>query len=449
MLPIVIEYGEASGEDCDAPKHGGNLSTLALLLGNCPCSDVSFPASKQRDITAESFQILGRYHESFDIYEVFSDGADLAHGYTSKDMIRAVNYGAIAGAYHTLELLGFSFLHPLSPLKPASLSIDSSLFTENSLNITESPYWPIRIFHHHTQHPLELTEVLQGLDIPMFGPVGPACVNSKSPSSDHGTYCERWEDMVPDVDKMFEWAVANKYNRVEWLLLGNYKWKGFDYSDTRAKRMQILCHLGRSYGLLIGADVPLGNVQQHGWYMVNPRLPYSKQVEQIRDRVDWVLGAGFDFMTTESGLSEFTYPECSLMRDLLEEFSTYVNITWGREAFVKVHCSPGQRCVDYTDPRTGEPINFNHLPLFVHGSMGVMPHTVQVHYVSSYKRSVQCFKLFSCTSACVVLLQIYSLDDPVANAYGNTNFQEVEEYMHYEAQLGNRSVLFYGETAYW
>lgn len=94
--------------------------------------------------------------------------------------------------------------------------------------------------------------------------------------------------------------------------------------------------------------------------------------------MDWVFDAGFDFMTTESGLSEFTYPDCSLMRDLLEEFSTYVNVTWGREALVKVHCSPGQTCADFIDPRTGEPVNFNHLPMFVDGSLGVMPHTIQV-----------------------------------------------------------------------
>jgi hypothetical protein len=32
----------------------------------------------------------------------------------------------------------------------------------------------------------------------------------------------------------------------------------------------------------------------------------------------------------------------SLMLDLLNEYATYVNITWGREAAVKVHCSTGQ-----------------------------------------------------------------------------------------------------------
>lgn len=43
-----------------------------------------------------------------------------------------------------------------------------------------------------------------------------------------------------------------------------------------------------------------------------------------------------DFLTTESGLSEFTHPECSLMLDLINEFASYVNGTWGREAGIKV-----------------------------------------------------------------------------------------------------------------
>lgn len=35
-------------------------------------------------------------------------------------------------------------------------------------------------------------------------------------------YCERWEDMVDEVDRMFEWMVANRLNHAEWLLLGKY-----------------------------------------------------------------------------------------------------------------------------------------------------------------------------------------------------------------------------------
>jgi hypothetical protein len=285
---------------------------------------------------------------------------------------------------------------------------------------SESPHWPERGFHIHTQHPLELTEVLQGHDIPQFGPHGPACkrftklrpvhrqqqqrsrtmrrrrVSQAHTSADISTdtadaagtgggsglgatttsdkggnkaavfptdsaaaaasttaaaaakkdqeqeqeqeqdehYCERWEDMVSDVDHLFEWAAANRQNKVEWLLLGSSKW-GDEWS-TRRDRLRILTNLGHQYSLLVGADSPLGNIQQHGLYMVNVRLPFAQQAEQIRQRVDWVFKAGFDFLTTESGLSEFTHPECDHMVELMNVFASHVNVTWGREAAIKV-----------------------------------------------------------------------------------------------------------------
>jgi len=225
--------------------------------------------------------------------------------------------------------------------------------------------------------------------------------------------------MVTDVDYTFEWAVANRLNKIEWLLLGSYKW-GNEW-HTRFRRLKILTELGHRYSLLIGADSPIGNIQQHGWFMVNVRLPFHQQTEQIKTRVDWIFSAGFDFLTTESGLSEFTHPECGLMVDLMNVFAQHVNETWGREAGIKVHCSTGQHCDDFLDPRTGQPLNFNFLPTHTHKGLGVFPHTVQV----------------------------YALDDPTAYAYGNENFSYVEDYLVYEAKLRNRSVTFYGETAYW
>lgn len=109
------------------------------------------------------------------------------------------------------------------------------------------------------------------------------------------------------------------------------------------------------------------------------------------------------------------------MVDLMDTFADYVNNTWGREAGIKVHCSTGQTCDQYLDPETGAPTNFNFLPSFVSSAMGVFPHTVQV----------------------------YGFDDPTAGAYGNENFGYMEDYLVQEAKKGQRSVVYYGETAYW
>jgi len=473
---------------------------LILSLGN---TSLALQHVNLAGLDPESFGLAYRKQSALALPLLAANGLALSsvtHKNISFSKQRVV-YGAVVGSYAALELLGFGFLHPLQPYYPAEVSLAAlcqsahaepresskvrrrrvyvagSAETEcQSIDVSESPYWPERSFHLHTQHPLELTEVLQGHDIPQFGLHGPHCqafTNARgrpeeeswkarlaqrrmmrncsaasmsqgecAAASQHdgdddytlhsqqqqqqrdgsraaGGYCERWEDMVPDVNAMFEWAVANRLNKVEWLLLGSYKWG--DELDTRHRRLKVLTALGHEYSLLVGADAPLSNVQQHAWTIVNTRLPLRKQIKQIHERVDWILSADFDFLTTESGLSEFTHPECDLMLDLLNAFADHVNGTWGREAGVKVHCSTGQTCENYPDPVTGDPINFNFLTLFARPSLGIFPHTVQV----------------------------YALDDPTAGSYGNDDFSYMEEYMVLEAKSGNRSVVWYPETAYW
>jgi hypothetical protein len=207
---------------------------------------------------------------------------------------------------------------------------------------------------------------------------------------------------------------------MEWLLLGHRLWG--DELETRMNRLKLITDLGHQYSLLVGADCPLGNIQQHGWTIVSTRLPFRDQIQQIQERVDWVFNAGFDFLTTESGLSEFTHPECSLMLDLLNAYADYTNKTWGREAGVKVHCSTGQFCHDYLDLRNGkDPVNFNFLTMFASSTLGVLAHTIQT----------------------------YGFDDKTAAAYGNENFSAIEDYLVYEAKAQKRSVIYYGETSYW
>lgn len=425
---------------------------IVLFGNNSLFSTVCEKVPESITMKAESFKIIVD-HLASGSYLFCVDGEPLSnhrHQNLTFDT-HAVSYGAVTGSYSLLELLGFGFLHPLQPYVPPILRlgvVDEDFHANGTLvrKVTyEEPYWPERGFHIHTQHPLELTEVLQGHDIPQFGPHGPQCqqfskrsyrrtprfplagseahqsenVNDEQHFEQDHDYCERWEDMVIDVDYFFEWSVANRLNKVEWLLLGNYKWG--DEFQTRQQRLRKLVDLAHAYSLLVGVDVPIGNIQQHGWSMVNVRLPLREQFQQIRDRVDWILRIGFDFLTTESGLSEFTHPECDLMLDLLNVFAETVNGTWGRECAIKVHCSTGQHCESHLDPRTGDLLNFNFLPMYAHPGLGVFPHTVQM----------------------------YALDDPIGGAYGNQNFSYVEDYLVYEAKQGQRSVMFYGETAYW
>eukprot|EP00624_Nannochloropsis_granulata_P001732 evm.model.NODE_18494_length_2182_cov_13.736938.1 len=78
-----------------------------------------------------------------------------------------VDTGAAFAAYELLQSLGFAFWSPLEgPIAPATLQNLPERDGHKSMR-WEAPRWRSRTFHLHTQHPLELTDVLQGFDLPL------------------------------------------------------------------------------------------------------------------------------------------------------------------------------------------------------------------------------------------------------------------------------------------
>ena len=119
-------------------------------------------------------------------------------------------------AYRTLELMGFAFLHPLQPRVPKSLFPIPLGHYEK-----QSPRWPQRGIHMHTQHPTEFCEMLNG-----WGPDGP---DDK----------QGFQNSLSEWNLFLQWAVANRLNRVQWILLEGKDWKkGFSRSSTRQKRLK-------------------------------------------------------------------------------------------------------------------------------------------------------------------------------------------------------------------
>ena len=319
--------------------------------------------------------------------------------------------GSAYAAYRTCELLGFAFLHPLAAVAPSQLAVEN--LPDGMREVHPSSPLKFRGFHIHTEHPLELVEVLQGADALL--PNGSTVA---------------WEAMLGDVAALFEWLVANRQNRVQWILLAAPEWKhsGWVSSVGRQRRLRTLTDLGRSFGLAVGADLPIAEIQQRAWYMVDRYTPHDvpAMIAQIRARLDWVLGggsdggAGFDYIATESGTSEFTHPDCATMLDLIDATGDYAKQAHGKAAFIKAHASTGQHCPTIADPRDGSPINFNFLPMLANGSMGVLPHTVQD----------------------------YALDEPTDGAYGNDDFSALRRWMAWEVanDTTHRQVVFHPET---
>jgi len=302
------------------------------------------------------------------------------------------NIGLHFGAYQLLKELGYGFLHPLEQLIPSPFRLPSS-----PVDVTEMPRWGVRGWHYHTEHPLELTEFLNGMD------------SGNTP----------WASMQGEFAQFAEWLGANRQNRIEFILLWTREWDEFAWSTTRQERLTKIVDILHAFGVAAGADVPLAEQQQHAWYFTGPRYTTEQQFANISKHIDWILVADFDFIATESGFSEFTHPNCTLMLSWMNFAVDHVMTNYeGKRVYIKCHCSTGQVCPEYVNPESGEPINFNFLPAYATPDLGIYPHTVQ----------------------------IYTLTEP-APTYGNQNFTYMLEFLVQET--GRREVIYHPETAYW
>jgi hypothetical protein len=382
--PTIVDLAD------DATPASASLpaGSVVLAFGDAPFATAVLPDADVIAAGSEGFVLRDGSPES--IHTLAARGNPASPDPDGRGATRGNDYGA----YALLERLGFAFLHPLSPLVPPALAIPATL------DARESPRWPERGIHLHTMHPLELTDMLNG-----WGPAG---------TGDQAG----WEQGLPEWDSFLEWMIANRQNRVEWVLLASDSWAAFADGPDRAARLKTLVDHAHGFGVAAGADAPIALTQQHTWRLVRTTGVLADEIAQIDAHLDWLMGAGFDFFSTESGSSEFTHPDAARMLAWMNEVTTHLDTAWGKRASIKVHASTGQTADPYLDPDTGAPLNFNFLPHYADAKLGVLPHTVQ----------------------------LYSLDD-AAPTYGNSDFSEIRRFMSMEA--GSREVLWHPETAYW
>ena len=175
--------------------------------------------------------------------------------------------GALYGAFAVLEILGYGFLHPLQPLIPSVLDVERA---ESSDWFASKPTHRLRMWHYHTEHPLELTDVLQG-----FNASTQINVMSAAPRTADGhavpspPYFESWDSMLPQLNSFFAWLVANRQNHFEWVMLLDGAWESYGTSDERKARFSTMVRMAHDWGLFVGADAPLVMVQQHAWHMAD------------------------------------------------------------------------------------------------------------------------------------------------------------------------------------
>lgn len=307
----------------------------------------------------------------------------------------SVNRGLMYGAYAALQSLGYGFLHPLEPVVPTALRPVAAVRARR-----EGPRWAHRALHLHTMHPTELADLVNG-----FGPGG-------------AEDAAGWEAGLAEWELFLEWLVANRQNAVQWVLLDDPGWDGFGQSAARIARLKRLVDVAHGWGIHVGIDVPVALGQQNGFRLIRRDGPLEEQLAELEGRVDWLMQAGFDYVTTEWGSSEFTTPDEEKMLAWLDHLAIYLDEEYGAEATVKVHVTVAETSKKFRDPETGKKMNINFVPHYADPRLGVEVHTVQ-HY---------------------------GLDDP-APTYGREDFADLHRFLQMEA--GRRTVNWYPETAYW
>ncbi len=303
--------------------------------------------------------------------------------------------GAIHGFLRLMEQAGFFFGHPLRPSVPDSVNLH--LVT---LDARSSPRWTHRGIHLHTMHPTELVRVLNGWGL-------------TSPEDQEG-----FDAQLPWWRSVLLWSLANGLNHIHWVLLENEGWGDFSRSTLRQQRLRQLVDIAHEYAMRVGVDAPMAFAQQNAFRLIREEGTPEERKQQMFESVDFLMEAGFDYLMTEAGESEFTHGDPGEALDGYNALSEYLDETWGAPVWIKVHCSTNQSVEGWPDPRTGEDINFNFLVHYADPRMGALPHTVQ-HY---------------------------TMDDP-APTYGNTDFTYIRDFLYYET--GRRSVVWYPETSYW
>lgn len=360
--------------------------SLVLAIGKSPVAEVIIPSGEVALLGAEGFILRSG----------FADGVPVLATYGEPELnAPGANLGTGFGAYALLEALGYGFLHPLAPVRPERLPDEAP-----NIERSERPAWAIRGLQLHTMHPLELTDLLNG-----WGPAGPNDASG-------------WEAGLPEWERYLAWMLANRQNRVHWVLLIGDSWADFADGAERIARLSRLVDLAHGYGVQVGVDVPIALHQQHAYRLLRTDADLSAELAEIRGRADHLMAAGFDYLATENGSSEFTAPPASDLLAWMDGLATHLDQAHGKPAYIKIHVSLGQYAEGFVDPATGGPLNINFLPHYAVPELGVMPHTVQA----------------------------YGLDDP-APTYGNTNFEPIMEFLFQE--LPHRTVIWHPETAYW
>ncbi|KAL9653245.1 hypothetical protein ABK040_010952 [Willaertia magna] len=413
-IPLIIQIGNINNkQNNDLGTEGYQISyqkinNASLFIDTCQPSKKQQVMLTIKQLNQQSNKNPSKFEGI--IYQIIGNPFHLQNNNKTTEI---TNIGLMYGIYTFLEeILGFSFRHPFLPIIPQNLTNNTVINLQLKNIIVKQPELRLRIHHYHSMHPLELTEVLNG-----FGEYF-SITNQYS-----------FDEMLEnEVTMFFDYLIANKQNHFRWVLLESNDYKEFTLSKERQERLKKIndkCHL---FGLFCGVSISYVMIQQNSFRLVsNVKASLIEQKLELQKRLDFLKHTNLDFISTSSGFTEFTHGSPDLMLFYMNETCNYMYQHYEMKSDflndVEAHISQGQIIENMTDPVTGKlGLNFNYLPYYADPRILLSIHTVQ----------------------------FYSLIDPTAQSYGNSNFTSMFDFLiTILKKQPNRKVVFYPEAAYW
>ena len=276
--------------------------------------------------------------------EVAADAALGPQGYrirrdaTGLRVAASTQIGAMYGIYRVIQDLGVQYLHPSETFTP---SAPDAPLPDGYTDRAEKPAFERRGFHHHTQHPI--------------------------PMSDYLLRPGR-EDFRDAVSRRIRWLARNRQNALSFHALNTLD------LDTWLPYIRGIATEAAGLGVDLGVVVSFADQQQHNFKLVRPEDARPEDV-QIRTGLDRMLEGGFRFVTFQIGTSEFTPPPDGAVLRWLDTAVAHLGADHPDvRPYAWIHITCG-----LTTPGGGR---FFHQPLQSPARLGAMVHTTMFYTLS-------------------------------------------------------------------
>jgi hypothetical protein len=269
-------------------------------------------------------------------------------GVTTMLLAASTPEGVACGLYALLqERLAIRFIHPRETLYPAYRSWP----LKSTFTFAGAPRFPVRGFHLHTLHPIELEEPL----------MNPALAGG-----------------FDEVREYIDWLARNGQNTMQFFLLREIDRTAWIRHAAR------IVEYAHQRGVRCGVEISLSMLQQQAFQSLALLRPYPSYYRQVDATLAWLFRVRWDFITLEPTMGEHLPVLSGMLPDVQRHMEREVAQRYGSRLMLATHVIPSDQ-----GERVRRPLE---------STSGILIHTVMCYSVSEphapvYGNVNQCFML--------------------------------------------------------